>query len=288
MNNISITSQDSVRSQSLLSEPANFTRHSVDLVAKFKQQRRWHLIPLYHLLRLSDFGREGIERSGSYRFADHLYCNEPSGRGWMGTALDRILLNMPAAKGMRQRYVEAIRTMENWLDENPGTMRVLALPCGIPRDVSELLRRRPELASRIEYVGMDLDQEVVDAAAKHLRQTPIFETATVMQGNALDAETYPEGKFDVILSTGLGEFLDDQSLNVFYHHVQQALKLGGVFYTSATKREWKSDYLLRAFELETNYRDLDQARAFFLDSPWQKVIFEQSPSKLQTFIRAFK
>jgi hypothetical protein len=32
----------------------------------------------------SDLGREGIINSGSYRFADHIYHNEPSGRGHFG------------------------------------------------------------------------------------------------------------------------------------------------------------------------------------------------------------
>ena len=54
--------------------PANFTRQTADLPAKFRSQGRWDLLALYHILQLSDFAREGIAHSGSYRFADHLYC----------------------------------------------------------------------------------------------------------------------------------------------------------------------------------------------------------------------
>jgi len=35
-----------------------------------------------------------IEHSGSYKFADHVYRNEPSGRFGIGRALDAVLLRM--------------------------------------------------------------------------------------------------------------------------------------------------------------------------------------------------
>ena len=75
--------------------PANFTRTSPDLIANYLKSGRWHLIPLYWMLRQSDLAREGIERSGSYLFADHLYANVPSGRGigpswcWAGSRYTR-------------------------------------------------------------------------------------------------------------------------------------------------------------------------------------------------------
>ena len=83
--------------------PANFTRRTANLPDKFRRERRFALIPLYHLLRLSDLAREGIEHSGSYRFADHLYRNVASGRGWFGHWLDRRLLNLAASEAMRNR-----------------------------------------------------------------------------------------------------------------------------------------------------------------------------------------
>ena len=37
--------------------PANFTRRTANLPAKFRQEGRFALIPLYHILRLSDLAR---------------------------------------------------------------------------------------------------------------------------------------------------------------------------------------------------------------------------------------
>jgi hypothetical protein len=41
----------------------------------------------------SDLGREGIIKPGSYRFADHIYRNQPSGR-W----INALFLAMPATQ----------------------------------------------------------------------------------------------------------------------------------------------------------------------------------------------
>ena len=45
-------------------------------------------IPLYFVLRSSDLAREGLDHSGSWRFADHIYKGEPSGWGPLGRWLE--------------------------------------------------------------------------------------------------------------------------------------------------------------------------------------------------------
>src|SRR5207302_9266320 len=101
-------------------KPANFTRHSRSFIARFIREGQLHFIPLYYLLRASDFAREGMEHSGSYRFADHMYRNEPSGRGWFGRWLDGVLLNLPASRSMRARCSEAQNAMHRAFDLTSG------------------------------------------------------------------------------------------------------------------------------------------------------------------------
>lgn len=238
-------------------------------------------------MRLSDFAREGIERSGSYRFADHLYRNEASGRGALGRWLDRRALNMPAAQAMRRRYLRAKDELQTAACRCSDATRVLAVPCGIPRDVIELAKSHPELAARIDYTGMDLDIEVVRAAEDGLRNTCLHARRFV-QADALDAAIFPTGPFDLVISTGLGEFLDDNSLRTFYGNVFASLHRGGTFYTSATAQERRSDYLLRAFELDTHYRSLDELSTILAGQPWSRVVLDRDESGLQTFVRAIK
>lgn len=274
--------------------PANFTRKTVDLLARFRREGRFALIPLYHLLRLSDLAREGIAHSGSYRFADHIYRDEASGVGWFGRWLDRRLLNLAASRAMRARYWQARAEMHRawWkhLNEAGGRpFHILTTPCGIPRDVRDFAEQvrmeRPESLGLIEYHGMDLDPVVCAAAERFLAESAL-NAPRIAQGNALDATCYVRGQYHFISSTGLGEFLGEDDLATFYAHVFEALAPGGVFFTSATAFEAKSDALLRSFELHSHYRTQFDLECLFGARRWSRVEFERQESGLQTFVRA--
>ena len=271
--------------------PANFTRTSSSLVAKYLKTGRWHLIPRYWLLRQSDLAREGIEHSGSYRFADHLYAKVPSGRGLFGRWLDKRLLDLPAACGMRARYTEAVKVMHRVFaahqERHPGKpFRLLTVPCGIPRDVRDfVLSLPPEQRALVEYSACDIDPEVIAAARDFL--APLSElTAGFHCGDALDSATLPAARFDFIASTGLGEFLDDPRLAVFYANVHHLLARDGAFYTSATAWERRSVWLVKTFELEAHYRDRSTFERLLRSCPWQSLSLWHDATRLQTFALA--
>jgi Putative methyltransferase len=277
-------------------KPANFTRRTANLPAKFARESRFDLLALYHLLRLSDLAREGIEHSGSYRFADHLYRNEASGRGWLGRWLDRCLLTLPASQAMRSRCARSSEEMQRvfkaHLSARRSTpFRILTVPCGIPRDVrnfaGQLAAQNPELLSQVEYVGMDLDPEVV-SAAKAFLDGSVIEASRIVEGNALDRADYGAQKYDFIASTGLGEFLGDEDLGTFYGNVFDALAPGGTFFTSAHGHERKSDALLRAFEFNSHYRTCSELERLLARQAWKAVTLDLHSSGLQTFARAIK
>jgi hypothetical protein len=276
--------------------PANFTRKTVDLPAKFRREGRFALIPLYHLLRLSDLAREGIARSGSYRFADHIYRDEASGVGWFGRWLDRRLLNLAASRAMRGRYLRAREEMHracrcHFESEKDAPFRILTVPCGIPRDVrdfaEQLKAKQPELQRLIEYNGMDLDPAVCAAAESFLAGSALH-LPRVLQGNALDPKSYTGQRYHFISSTGLGEFLGDDDLATLYSNVFETLTPGGVFFTSATAFEGASDALLRSFELHSHYRTRFDLKRLLGGQPWSRVEFERHESGLQTFVRAIR
>lgn len=271
----------------MTAQPANRTRRTADLLAKYRAERRWFLIPLYHLLRRSDFAREGIENSGSYRFADHLYRGEPSGRGWFGRALDRVLLNLPASRGMRSRCAKATAELEAaWhrrRDARP--FRVLTVPCGLPREVRDFAARPGREA--VLYTGLDIDPEVI-AAAQHFLEGSPLDGSRFICGNALEAVSWPVEKLDFISSTGLGEFLDDDPLRQLYTLIHDHLAPGGTFFTSATACEPRADWLLRAIELDTHYRKQHDLAKLLIGQPWRSVEYSYDATGLQTFVRAVK
>jgi hypothetical protein len=172
-----------------------------------------------------------------------------------------------------------------------GPFRILTVPCGLPRDVRDFATRiaaeAPEHLAKIEYHGIDLDPMVVDAATTFLAGSPIRKPR-IVQGNALDPACYGDRPYHCVASTGLGEFLEDDDLGVLYGNVFTALAPGGVFFTSATAFDGKSDALLRTFELRSQYRTRKALERLLAPHAWTSVRFETHPTGLQTFVRAIK
>jgi len=280
-----------------IAKPANFTRRSKSFVKKFASEGRYHLIPVYWLLRLSDFGREGMEHSGSYRFADHMYRGVPSGRGVLGRWIDAILLKLPATRSMRQRCFKSRDAMLQAFTAHNATRqfepyRILTVPCGLPRDVRDfaahLAVEDPAALSRIEYTGIDLDPEVIDAAHNFLAGSAI-DKPSLRLGNALDASAYPPTPPHFIASTGLGEFLQNEELARFYANVFNALAPGGTFFTSAASVSGRGSMaLLQAFELNAHYRTAAEIERMLAMQPWESMEITRDAIGLQTFVHARK
>jgi SAM-dependent methyltransferase len=272
----------------------NATRQSASIPGKLLREGALHLLPVYYLLTLSDLAREGIANSGSFRFADHIYAGLASGRTPLGRFLDRRLLAMPAACAFRRRYQRAQSAIRHALESAPADvfpLRVLAVPCGIPRDMTELAatlhREDPALVARIEYHAMDIDPSVLRLAQSVIGDSPLA-GAYFHCGDALSATDYPPVAFHAVVSTGLGDFLDDAELGMLFANVYRALEPGGTFYTSASARDPRSDVLLRMVELLPHYRTADQLATILRGFKWRALGLEVDETGLQTFVVAVK
>ncbi|MGK2934433.1 MAG: class I SAM-dependent methyltransferase [Gemmatimonadaceae bacterium] len=243
----------------------NYTRTSVSIPARLLREGKWYLIPAYLLARTSDLAREGIDNSGSYRFADHIYRGKPGGRWGIGWVIDAVLLSLPAAASMRERYLHSRAYIAAELRRAAAerwNTRILSVPCGIARDLVGGADDAQFAAfdafdaldalDGARLIGMDLDPEPLALSRELARGHAAFE---LIEGDALDPEAYPRD-LDLIVSTGLGEFLPDDDLARFYATCHSALKPGGRFVTSGMSRSKLADRLLRELaELHTHYRD---------------------------------
>jgi len=276
----------------------NRTRTSESIPRKLLRQGKLHLLPVYALMRTSDLAREGIENSGSYRFADHVYRNEPSGRFGIGRALDAVLLRMRGARSMRNRFLHtqreilaAARACEARGGADPGAatapFRVLSIPCGIARDLvlaaRALERELPALYGRSTFFGVDLDPAPLDVSRDLAgRDDHYFFT----RGDALDATSFPS-ELDVITSTGLGEFLSDDLLVKFYRNCHDRLRPGGTFVTSSMQADRVADYLMRQLaELHTHYRRGDEIVRWLHAAGFHEATMRQDDVGLQTLVVA--
>lgn len=279
----------------------NRTRTSESIPRKLLREGKLHLLPVYALMRTSDLAREGIENSGSYRFADHVYRNEPSGRFGIGRVLDAVLLRTPGARSMRNRFhhtqqeiVAAARDAEARAARDPllyGTapFRVLSVPCGIARDLvlaaGRIRAELPALYARSTFFGLDLDATPL-ALSRELAGSD--EHFSFIRGDAFNPRAYPS-ELDVIVSTGLGEFLDDEMLVRFYTICHDRLRAGGVFVTSGMQADRVADYLMRQLaELHAHYRRGDELIRWLHAAGFYEVTTRQDDVGLQTLVVARK
>lgn len=276
----------------------NRTRTSESIPRKLLRQGKLHLLPIYVLMRTSDLAREGIENSGSYRFADHVYRNQPSGRFGIGRALDAVLLRMRGARSMRNRFhhtqreiLTAARALESRSAVDPvavtAPFRVLSIPSGIARDLvlaaRAVERELPGVYARSTFFGVDLDPAPVKLSRDLAgRDDHYFFT----RGDALDATSFPS-ELDVIVSTGLGEFLSDDLLVQFYKNCHDRLRPGGTFVTSSMQPDRVADYLMRQLaELHTHYRRGDEIIRWLQTVGFYEVSARQDDVGLQTLVVA--
>jgi len=271
----------------------NRTRTSRSIPLRLLREGKLHLIPLYALMRTSDLGREGIDNSGSYRFADHIYRNQPSGRFGVGRLLDAVLLKLRGARSMRSRFyhsqsqIIAAATQRNGATE--ASFRVLSVPCGIARELAQashvLRERHPHVHAQATFFGIDLDVAPLEAS-RQLCSADF--RVQLIQGDALDRRVYPQN-LDVIVSTGFGEFLPDDALGKFYSICHDTLRSGGVFVTSCMERDRLADYLMRELaELRAHYRAGARVRAMLLETGFADVSVQRDATGLQWLIVARK
>ncbi len=265
---------------------ANRTRVSQSIARRLVLEGKLHLLPVYALLRTSDLAREGIENSGSFRFADHIYRGEPSGRYGVGTLLDSVLLRLRGARSMRSRFFHSqseILSALDKLDADGDYHTVVSIPSGIARDLFQvaesLLDANPHLYERTRFIGIDLDSAPLEISRDLTRDHRNF---SFVEGDALAAATLPSD-VDVIVSLGLGEFLTDKKILTFYENCHAALRPGGVFITSAMSRDRMSDYLARELaELHTNYRSASELRELLKSAGFDWVRTGHDKVGLQT------
>ena len=271
----------------------NETRTSPSIPRRLWAEGKPHLLPLYYLLRTSDLGREGIDHSGSYRFADHIYRNEPSGRFGIGPWVDGLLLRLPPAQSMRSRFLysrsEVVRQLLSRREQL--SRAVLSVPCGIGRDLLDaadrLRRSHPKVYAGTTFYGLDIDPVPLQMT-RNLAAERGVDRVRLLNADAFDPSAYP-ADMDVIVSLGLGDFLKDWQLEHFYLLCRDSLGEAGCLITSGMQRDRAGDFLASELaELQAVYRGPSELVAMLKRVGFSKVRASQDRWRLQTLLVAEK
>lgn len=241
----------------------NKTRKSKSILKRLLKEKKFHLIPAYYLALSSYLGKEGIHNGGSHKFADHIYEKKHKGKFLFGKIIDWGFLRLKSARAMRARYIHAKNEIKKYIDEHKkdSEIHILAVPSGYAREMfevhDELKQKKHPKYSKIYWHLLDLNQDLI----KEIKQTKNpSEKFNFWIGDALNQKSFvTKHKFDIIISLGFTDFVDEEKTLQFYKIVKQNLIEDGIFINSSMKKYWLSDYLLTNIaELNTIYRTKEE------------------------------
>ncbi|MEK6967683.1 MAG: class I SAM-dependent methyltransferase family protein [Nanoarchaeota archaeon] len=261
----------------------NKTRKTKSIPLKLLKCGKWHLIPLYFLFSTSYLASEGIKNGGSYKFADHVYNGKPKGRFLIGSVLDSIFLNMPSAKAMRFRYKRSKQELKRIINNSKKRrLDVLAIPSGLGREIFEANK---EIGNdQINYHFIDLDKGLINKLGADNTKNNFF----FHSGDALDKKTYYKN-FDIIVSLGMVDFLDDRKTLLFYKIIKNKLNKGGFFISSGMREHKLTNYLLKNLgELNAVYRSTETLIKLSKRAGFRSVKTYEDKTGLQTMVIAKK
>ena len=270
----------------------NKTRGSQSIPKKLIREGKFYLLPVYYLLLTSELAREGIKNSGSYRFADHIYGNRPKGKFIIGKIIDAVLLKLKSAQSLRARYIHAKEEIHNLVStiNHNDYIDILAVPCGLAREFFEVAHELKSFDHPsykcVRWHGIDLDTELIEFLTR--KNDEHKHSMYFCQGDAFEQEAYKKRRnYDMIISMGFTEFLQDEDTVRFYKTVYDNLKCGGVFFTSGMMPHKLSEYLMRNIaELQAQYRSEDVLKRLAQQAGFKKVRTYQN--QLQTILVGVK
>lgn len=269
-----------------MSKYYNKTRISPSIPKKLISQGKWYLLPLYYVLSTSFLAKEGIENSGSYRFADHVYAQSPRGRFLIGWIIDNFLLRLPSAIAMRFRYIKVKEELKKIIKNSPDQeIHIFYVPTGLGREFFEIdqeMGPNLEFPKKIHLHGLDLDEELIRNMKEKSKNTHM--NISFNQGDAFHKRNY-EQKYDMVISTGFVDFLEKDEARVFFDYVYATLKPEGIFLTSGMLPHRLSEYLMKQFaELKTSYRSKEDLILLAEEAGFSSHQIEHDKHKLQTVI----
>lgn len=152
---------------------------------------------------------------GDYETLESIYNEKTKSHG-IGEALDLYFLQSDLAKAVRGRKNMIRDLFPGFLSSHPETPRVLDIACGPCREIRELVDRNRK--DHFMFTGLDFDDEALAFAKATITQSGFPpDNLSLVKHNVLRLTSGARnvkifGKFDLIYSVGLYDYLPDDVL----------------------------------------------------------------------------
>lgn len=214
--------------------------------------------------------------AGDFKIIDNIYQNNPSTLGF-DRLFDNYFQMSAISVAVRNRKEDIKRFVINAAQNNPKKLiRVMDLACGPSRDVQELLHGSKDVSGRLEFHCYDADPNALEYAKEMVK---LATSVHFYQMNVLrialkkDIQNQFDSTFDIIYSTGLFDYLNEQVSVRLISNLKKILSPGGLLFVSDVRdkfsnpsayfMEWVGDWNLI-------YRSDDEFRSIFTQSGFKE------------------
>ncbi|MCL2162496.1 MAG: bifunctional alpha/beta hydrolase/class I SAM-dependent methyltransferase [Betaproteobacteria bacterium] len=212
------------------------------------------------LLKLAGSLSDGVKLGHATGFdsgssLDYIYRNTPSGKGFLGRAIDRVYLDAIGWRGIRQRKFhleEILKKLMDDLEQEKRPVRILDIAAGHGRYVLDALQygMRPEAILLRDFSELNVEKGSALIAERGLQNIARFEKGDAFDRKSLAAIT-PKATVGIV--SGLYElFSDNDMLAASLAGLHSAIEKDG--YLIYTGQPWHPQLEMIARAL-TSHRD---------------------------------
>ena len=208
-----------LRKENYLNEKIKITQDEIDKIVYGSQSlcEKTSYFTQRFMLKNLGFMSDGMKKGLKYGFdsgvtLDYIYANKPSGKTKLGEMIDNNYLNSIGWKGIRQRKVNCIATIEQKiaaLQAAGKTVNILDIAGGPARYLIEIANKYPDVTIQVrDYQMQNVLQGQNLAAERRLKNI------TYKERDAFNAESYIEDDFqpNIVVISGVFELFPDNDL----------------------------------------------------------------------------
>lgn len=234
------------------------------------------------ILLLSKLGRTSVfGNADSGLNFDHMYRKKPKGITVFGKFVDKVLLNLPSVEATRHRKDIIIKILQNEIANNiveGKKTKIVDIASGPARYVTELITNSNQ--EEIEVLCLDRDRRSLNFGKVLAGKKPIrYARADVSKTEKLSKlSKRVSWEPNVVISSGLFEYLDDNVVKKILKDIYENLEKGGIIVFITQKSNPSKKLMSKVCHTQDGssweliYRDPEKIRIWLIESGFKAVL----------------
>lgn len=168
--------------------------------------------------------------AGDYQTIEMIYKNTPAGAGRIGRLLDSCMLNLAAAKAIRNRRHLLAAEILSSFSSAAKEFHVASLACGPAREIFDVFERADD-RGRLHVSCVDVDREALAHVDARCRELKLSDRVRTFHANLIHLATGRQEldlpPQDLIYSAGLADYFSDELAGNLINWIHDRLRPGG-------------------------------------------------------------